>query len=140
MGKKIENPPAFTNGPWKIVANSWQYTTIYAADDTPICTLDLEDWDVTEENQEALELEQARVAHLIAAAPDFAEACMGDDVPHLWRLSWLNDLLSEIEEGTFGRIGEDEDPSATMEMVYEVKCLAKNLRAALSKARGEADV
>jgi hypothetical protein len=59
---------------WSVVANSWQYTTIYAADGTPICRLDLEDWGVTEDNQSALETEQAKCAHLIAAAPDLAKA------------------------------------------------------------------
>ena len=51
--------------PCKSVANSWQYTTIYDADGKILCRLDLEDWDVTEENQDALEKEQADLAALI---------------------------------------------------------------------------
>lgn len=54
--------------PWSITANSWQYTTIYDANGTPICRLDLEDWGVTESNQDALETLQAKVAHLIVSA------------------------------------------------------------------------
>lgn len=54
--------------PWKAVSNSWQYTTIYDADGNAICRLNLEDWGVTEENQDALERRQAQVAELIVNA------------------------------------------------------------------------
>lgn len=63
-----------TPGPWNVTANSWQYTTIYAADGTPICRLDLEDWDVTEDNQGDLEKVQASVAAMIVAAPEMLAA------------------------------------------------------------------
>lgn len=33
--------------PFTMVANSWQFTTIYDAGGVPVCRLDLEDWDVT---------------------------------------------------------------------------------------------
>jgi hypothetical protein len=62
------------NGPWSMVANSRQYTTIYDCNDGTICRLDLEDWGVTEENQSELEKDQADFARLIVAAPDLAEA------------------------------------------------------------------
>jgi hypothetical protein len=54
--------------PWKFTANSWQYTTIYDANGDAICRLDLEDWGVTEDNQDALEAVQAKVAALIVEA------------------------------------------------------------------------
>jgi hypothetical protein len=57
-------------GQWRFVGNSWQHTTVYSQDDVPVCRLDLEDWDVTEDNQDELEAEQERVARLIAAAPE----------------------------------------------------------------------
>jgi hypothetical protein len=63
-------------GPWSATANSWQYTTIYSAIGTPICRLDLEDRGVTEENQSELEIEQAKAARLIAAAPALLSAAI----------------------------------------------------------------
>ncbi len=60
--------------PWKFVGNNWQYTTIYNANGVPICQLDLEDWGVTEENQDELEAEQTKCARLIAAAPELLRA------------------------------------------------------------------
>ena len=54
--------------PWTITANSWQYTTIYDGNGDVICRLDLEDWGVTEENQDDLEKVQAKVAALIVSA------------------------------------------------------------------------
>lgn len=54
--------------PWKFTANSWQYTTIYDADDLPVCELDLENWPVTEENQDSFEKEQAKLAAFIVKA------------------------------------------------------------------------
>jgi hypothetical protein len=54
--------------PWKMTANSWQYTTIYDANGDVICRLDLEDWGVNEDNQDALESVQAKVAALIVEA------------------------------------------------------------------------
>ncbi len=56
--------------PWSAMANSWQYTTIYDATGAPLCRLDLEDWGVNEDNQSQLEMEQARVAAMLVAAPD----------------------------------------------------------------------
>lgn len=54
--------------PWTMTQNSWQYTTIYDANRSPICQFDLEDWHVTEENQDDLEKVQAKVANLIIAS------------------------------------------------------------------------
>jgi hypothetical protein len=63
-----------TPKPWKAVANSWQHTTIYDANGKTVCTLDLEDWDVTEENQDELENQQAEVAAILSAAPEVLDA------------------------------------------------------------------
>jgi hypothetical protein len=89
-----------TDGLWSSVNNSWQYTTIYDANGVPICRLDLEDWDVNEENQAAREAEQAEVAALIVAAPGLLQVLrllvdtldaeeMGEGVPAKdWAASW----------------------------------------------------
>lgn len=85
--------------PWTFVANNWQHITVYDADELPVCRMDLEDWPVNEDNQDAFEQEQAKVAAMIAAAPDLltaakalerAEAanancdeCEGEGVPEL---------------------------------------------------------
>lgn len=61
-------------GPWTITDNSWQYTTVYDADGYAVCRLDLEDWGVNEDNQDTLERLQAKVAAVIAAAPDLLAA------------------------------------------------------------------
>ena len=66
----------------------------------------------------------------------YRKALTNHESPQLWRLSWLDSLLSEIDNGTFGRIGEDEDPSATREMIEEVRTMAKDLRAALQRGEG----
>lgn len=62
--------------PWSMTANSWQYTTIYDVHGIPMCRLDLENWGVTEDNQDTLETEQAQIARLIAAAPLLLDACI----------------------------------------------------------------
>lgn len=54
--------------PWTFVQNSWQYTTIYDADGHAICRLDLEDWNVTEDNQDTLEKVQTQIARRIVEA------------------------------------------------------------------------
>ena len=54
--------------PWTSVANSWQYTSIYDADNLPVCRFDLEDWPVTEDNQDAFEKAQAEVVALVVEA------------------------------------------------------------------------
>lgn len=60
-------------GPWEAVGNSWQYTTIYDASGSTVCRLDLEDWGVNEDNQEALEKRQTEVSRLISSAPDLLD-------------------------------------------------------------------
>lgn len=54
--------------PWTLTKNSWRYTTIFDAEGTPICRLDLEDWSVTEGNQATLEKVQAQIARRIIDA------------------------------------------------------------------------
>ena len=78
-------------------------------------------------------------AHSIAAVNELEAALLGPDGdnPQLTRVAWLDTLLGEIEEGTFGRIGEDEDPDATAEMLQILRDLVVEGSAALAKARGE---
>jgi hypothetical protein len=54
--------------PWTLVQNSWRYTTIYDAEGHTICRLDLEDWSVTERNQNELEAVQMQIARRIVDA------------------------------------------------------------------------
>jgi len=54
--------------PWTLVQNSWQYTTIYDAEGNIVCRLDLEDWNVTEDNQDELEAVQTQIARRIIDA------------------------------------------------------------------------
>lgn len=57
---------------WGIANNSWSTTTI-SNKHRVICTLNLEEsFDVTEDNQDWCEAQQARDAKLIAAAPELA--------------------------------------------------------------------
>ena len=73
--------------PWTFTANSWQYTTVYDADNLPVCELDLENWPVTEENQDAFEKEQAKLAAFIVKAVnshDELKACVAELVGIYW--------------------------------------------------------
>lgn len=70
--------------------------------------------------------------NLEAAGPgavlELVEALAGDygmETPMLSAISWLDTLVSEIDDGTFGRIGEDVDPDATFEMIQQIRGLAK---------------
>lgn len=58
----------------------------------------------------------------------FVEACLGDEVPELTRLSALRALIMEVK-----RLGlaNDEDPVATSETLTEVEQLFEMLRVAL---------
>ena len=67
--------------PWTFTANSWQYTTIYDATGEAICRLDLEDWDVNEENQYDLEQRQEMIATLIVKAVNQSGGLDGLDDP-----------------------------------------------------------
>lgn len=69
--------------PWHSVENSWQYTTVYDANDNHIFRHDLEDWSVTEDNQDELEAEQARLVNFIVKAVNSHDAL----VSHLRRLA-----------------------------------------------------
>ena len=59
--------------PWTFTSNSWQYTTIYDAKKKVVCRLDLEDWGVTEENQDDLEKLQAKIAGMIVSFANLRE-------------------------------------------------------------------
>jgi len=67
-------PMTETPLPWHSVKNSWQYTTIYDANSNHVCRFDLEDWPVTEENQDELEKRQAELVALIVEAVNSHEA------------------------------------------------------------------
>jgi len=71
--------------PWTLTQNSWQYTTIYDAEGKPICRLDLEDWSVTEDNQDALEAVQTQIARRIV------DAVNADPM----RLDWFDNAVSQ---------------------------------------------
>lgn len=71
-------------------------------------------------------------ARLIAAAPAFWEAVTGDETPELWRISWLERLLSSFKETHDWQA--DEDPSATMEHFIEAEEMCRLLRAAIAAA------
>ncbi len=101
-----------TAGPWTFVGNSWQYTTVYSKDGTPVCQLDLEDWGVTEDNQDDLGREQTRIAQLIAVTPELYLA--------------LNDIIEYVEDFAVG--ADQDDP------VHE---MLPRWRTLLAKARGE---
>ena len=58
--------------PWKAVENSWQYTTIYDANDNEVCRLDLERFpDLNEDNQEKYEQIQRADANFIVQSSNF---------------------------------------------------------------------
>lgn len=72
--------------------------------------------------------------HMLAAAPDFVDACQGPD-PDVDRLSWLSALLTELEDSAFA--SECEDPQAVGTAMLECRLLCDGLRAAVRKAKGE---
>lgn len=60
-------------GQWSVIVHSWQDTSVVANDHT-ICSLRLSEDEVTEDNQDECEAQQAANAKLIAAAPDLLKA------------------------------------------------------------------
>lgn len=60
-----------TPGPWIVINHGWSETSVLAADRI-VCGLSIEGT-ATEENQQQLEAQMARDAHLIAAAPNLLE-------------------------------------------------------------------
>ena len=87
----------FTKGPWKMVENSWEYTTIYS-NDSEICTLNIND--ATEDNEIELSQVMEANAHLIAAAPDLYEA-LEEIINSEWMVThdWGGDRNSVMEKG-----------------------------------------
>jgi hypothetical protein len=69
-------------------------------------------------------------ARLIAAAPDFLEACIGPVVEST-RLDWLAALLAECRNTDDG-----DDPLAFTECLSEVQALLDGLRSAVAKVKG----
>lgn len=122
-----------TPGPWTHKGNSWQYTTVYDANNRAVCLLDLEDWGVTEDNQADLERQQEEVARLIAAAPELLIALSG-------LLDDIEDLIGE-SEGVFGlHLNGDVAPWIELEEGGRFERLSHVswARAAIAKAKGEA--
>lgn len=112
---------------WYFVENSWQYTTVYDADRVPICRLDLEDWGVTEDNQERLEGLQTSYAQLIAQA--WTIPALRAATPDPARLELLADW--------FDRLDDDLGLSET-DVQDDLRAWAGNIRAALALGQ-EAD-
>ena len=55
--------------PWRIINNSWQFTTIVDANGNNVCEFDLERFeDLNEDNQEEYENIQRKDAEMIIAA------------------------------------------------------------------------
>lgn len=84
----------FGKAPWNVVGHNWQNTTVYDADNNAMCLLDLEDWGVTEDNQDELEGKQTKVANLIGAAPDLLAALL--DVRE-WIRNWSPSFTEDCE-------------------------------------------
>lgn len=63
-----------TPGPWKAVDNSWEISTVYAADGTVVAECPIAGC-VTEESQDDLEPIMEANARLVAASPDLLAAC-----------------------------------------------------------------
>lgn len=67
----MSNKNSHINDSWNIIQHSWNETGIYAKESGQrICMLNLEDWNVNEDNQYELEEIQCQNAKLIATAPD----------------------------------------------------------------------
>ena len=73
-------------------------------------------------------------ARLIAAAPDFATACVGTDDDGT-PLDWLSALLIDLRES--GPRDDFEDPLAWLEALAHSERLLAVLRAAIAKAEGK---
>ena len=113
------------NIPWSLVANSWQYTTIYDADEAVMCRLDLEDWDATEETQDDLEKHQASIARQIVRAVNAHDALV----------EALEAMVNNFEPFRSKPVGA---PHSTQRIEQDAKIAAYDAaRAALKLARGE---
>ena len=62
-----------TPGPWVVVENSWEVSTIYAPFDGTVAVCPINDL-VTEESQDEFQAVMDANARLIASAPDLLEA------------------------------------------------------------------
>lgn len=65
---------------WSVLSASWQHTLIYDETGTLVCRLDLEDWGVTEDSQDELEREQAKVARRIVACVNALSGLSTEDI------------------------------------------------------------
>lgn len=96
-----------TTLPWKYVGNSWQYTTIYDGNNKVVATMDLEDWDVTEDNQEELEKGQQKCAEFIVRAcnshDELVHYVEGQLALYTLRVDAFTQMEGEGEEMSEGR-------------------------------------
>ncbi len=85
-------------------------------------------FDTDEEYEEALREEKAMTIDYNA----LVQACTGGETnPRMWRLTWLPILLSTIRDAGWPH-PDDEDPTATLEMIREAQALSDGLTAALA--------
>lgn len=91
--------------PWTFTQNSWDTTTVYDSERKTVCTLQLSEEDVTEDNQYEKEAEQEQLAKLIVKAPamyemleELASDLQFPDEHRDEQVEIIQDLLSEINE------------------------------------------
>lgn len=131
--------PQFTKGPWyaldigEIVPSD---SDGYPLDDTRICFM-ATPGEAGEEAQRRIDAN----ACLIAAAPDYAEACgltldPGENET-CGPLSWLRTALDTLKEDAVQQAASGDDPDAYWMMCNEVETLIARLTAASTKARGD---
>lgn len=76
-------------------------------------------------------------ADLIAAAPDFMAACIGEfeDIPDLWYIAYMEMVLDLAESDQAFLHAGDYYPR--VEAISIAREMCRNLRAAMAKGRGE---
>ena len=84
------------------------------------------------------EAEREAVRRIRDAAPEMYEAGTAHEDPQLWRVSWLEGLLTELRkpaviDAIMAQDGND-DRDALYEAISEAEAFARDYRAALSKA------
>ena len=113
-------------GPWKVIENSWQYTTIYDAHDREICRLDLERFeDLNEETQGKYEAIQR------ADAAAIVRACDHDAALRRAKAEGLRLAIETLEDAidySGGCVGTENDPKVVAVNVF-IEDAAKHLLA-----------
>lgn len=80
---------AHTPGPWSVIDNNWDFSSVYGPDDCLIAEVQIHS-SVTEENQHELEPVKEANARLIAAAPELLSALKMAQVWLKMALVWLD--------------------------------------------------